>query len=712
MLELTDIKNKVDKGFQAGQTTRKEAAHDMVFYHITHWDSDLLSESQLAYKGQFDLLTKAGRQIIADLASNPVSIAFEPIGGTGEDAADLADGLYRKESNRNSSIEAFENAKMENVVCGYGAWELYTKYVQNKESENTQEICRRPIIEANNCLIWDPNAKLLDKSDADWVVNLVPYSEDGYKELVKDLTGEAIETVNPNSFKDPEVSYVFPWLGGKTVRVYVGTFYHRELIKDKIITFEDPLGQVIELRAEAVKKVMDEMIDGGFNIIDERTENRYQITKYIVSGAEILYSAVIAGQNIPVVPMYGERAFVEGEEHYQGITRLAKDAQMLRDFIMSYTADIASRSPRPKPVFYKEQIAGYEFMYQDTGADNNYAYVLQNRTDANGAELPLGAIAVLPEQKIPDSLLALVDLTKGAVEDVANPGIPQDIADPDLSGKAVLALQSRLDMQSLIFQEHYKHARRRDAEIWISMAREVYDVPRKVKIEKQDGTKQDVMIMEAIIDEQTGDIVHLNDLRNAAFDITSHIGPSYTSKREQTVDKIQAVIGLLDDNDPMRQALTLKLLILLDGVDLKDIREYANKQLVLSGFKEPETDDEKALYEQSKNQQPAPDPNMVLAQAEVLKGQAANKEAEFKVIKAQLDAQNENMKRMIDEFKAMTDRMSMQIKAQETGANISYKESDKLGKDLDNAEKMIKLKQPKDLASMTTDELIAELLAA
>ena len=118
--------------------------------------------------------------------------------------------------------------------------------------------------------------------------------------------------------------------------------------------------------------------------------------------------------------MYGERSFVEGEEYWEGITRLAKDPQRLRNFQMSYLADIVSRSPRPKPIFTPEQIQGFEPMYEESGADNNYPYLLQNSKNANGEPLTMGAVAVMPEQTMPQALMASIELTRQAVEDVAN----------------------------------------------------------------------------------------------------------------------------------------------------------------------------------------------------------------------------------------------------------------------------------------------------
>ena len=209
MLELEELKRLHDKSYTSNQITRERSADDYVFYHITQWDDTLLDETQLAYRGEFNILKKAGRQIISDLQSNPVSIDFEAVDETRDDAADLADGLYRKDGNHNESVNAFDNAKQETIVGGVGAWELYTKYVTSRSGDKSQVIRRRPLFEANNNVFWDPNAHLLDKSDAFYVGVLTAYSEDGYKRLHKELTGEETD-ISAESFKHPEHSYTFP----------------------------------------------------------------------------------------------------------------------------------------------------------------------------------------------------------------------------------------------------------------------------------------------------------------------------------------------------------------------------------------------------------------------------------------------------------------------------------------------------------------------
>lgn len=715
MLTLTQLKELHDKAYCYGQETRLRAADDMLFYWVTQWDDSTLGESSLQYRGEFNILRKAGRQIVADLRSNPVQVNFVPASESRDDGADIIDGLYLTTDRANTSLEAYDNGVGEAVVCGVGAWELYTKYASNRAGVDHQIICRRPIYEANNNCFWDPNAKSLDKSDANYVSILNAYSPDGYEILVEELCNEAsadgkketraerkkrekYEARNPSSFASPEQSYAFPWVGSSNDIVYVVSFYHRRKIKDTVITFTDPMGQPLVLRKSDLEQVMDDLIDDGYEIVSQRDIERWEVRKYIASGERILNGKigkngeregeVIAGENLPVVPTYGERAFIEGEEHYEGITRLAKDPQRLRNFQLSYLADIVSRSPRPKPIFNPEQIQGFEFMYEENGADSNYPYLLQQRLAADGSALPVGPVGVMPEQTIPQALMASIELSRQAVEDVANPGLPQDIADPDLSGKAVNALTNRLDQQSIVYQQNLKHAKRRDAEIYASMAVEVYDAPREVTLTLPDGSTKKVKIMESVVDQKTGEVVALNDLTNTEYEVYADIGPSYASKKEQTIDQLTQMASSLAQIDPeMSKLLILQTLTLVNGVDMDPVRKMARKQLLLAGYLEPDSPEEEQMVQQAQSQQPPPDPNMVLAQAEMEKAKAAQMEAQRNAMKDQATAQNSAAQTQIDAFKAQTDRANVQVNAQKVGAEIQFKQAQTAGKMMENIQK-------------------------
>lgn len=666
-----------DKAYDSGYDTRLKAADDTVFAWITQWDDTYLAQSDLGYRGEFNILRKAMRQILTDLTLNPVQVDFDPIDGTDDSGADIMDGMYRADMRNNTSLEAKKNANQEAVVCGVAAWELRNEWKTNDPEDERQVIRRYPLYEANNNVMWDPNAKLLDKSDATYVSCLVAYSDEGYQKLREDLTGESEENGDP-SFKFPEISYVFPWVS-ESNKVYVTRFFHRELKKVKHYIFVDGFGTVKSISEHELKDKEDYLADNGYDLTNERVINRYVVTRYIASGAEILEAVVIPGEHIPVIPQYGERQFVEGEEHYEGIVRLAKDPQRLRNFQMSYLADIVSRSPREKPIFTAEQIQGFEDMYEESGADNNLPYLLQNALDVNGTPLPVGAVGGIKAPDVPAALMMSIAESRAAVDDVASPGLPQDITDTSLSGKAVQALQKRLDMQSYTFQDNHKFAMRRDGEVYASMAKDIHDVQQEVTLVKLDGTKSMETINKEEVNYETFERETTNKISSMTFEVFADIGPSFESVKSQNKEELKELINGIPPGTPEYTMLLNEYFMMFDGTGFKDLRDYGRKQLILSGVKEPETDEEKAMVEQAQqSKQPQVDPAMMLAaEAEMLKAQNQQQELGVKFEQLKLDAAKIQMDSLAQSGKRFTDDQINAIKLNQGQQKLNNEAQDK-----------------------------------
>lgn len=709
MLDHKEILAKHDKSYRANQTTRDQASDDLIFYWVTQWDDQLLSSSQLQYRGQFDIVRKAGRQILSAMKQNVVQPDFKPKNESRTDDAELMDGMYRADDRKLQSQEAYDYAAQEQVACGFGAWELYTEYETNEVGDDRQKICREFIAEANNTVFWDANAKRLDKSDANYVTVLKAYTVEGYQDLVEELTGTRPEKPNAGSFGQPNESYTFPWIEEQD-KIYVGCFYHREKVKDKVISLADPFGSEIYVHESKVNQIMDELVDAGYNVTGEKAITRWQVTKYIVSGEDIIKSYEIAGQNIPVVPVYGERTIVEGEEYYEGIVRLAKDPQRLRNFQMSYLADIASQSPRNKPIFFAEQIQGFESMYEQAGADNNLPYYLLNRKTEGGEDLSQIPMQQMPDQNIPPALAAVLQMSREAVEDVANPALPQNLGDPEMSGKAVRALQSAFDQQSYQYQHNFKFAKRRDAEIYAGMASEIIDTPRSVTIETPDGQSKKVQIMETVIDRQTGEVVTINDVSNLEFDVYAEIGQSYQTQKDQTREDLIQIASALDPNDPLRKLATMKAIELMDGIALDDMRKHIHKELLISGMKEPETEEDLAVLKKAAEAKQKPDPAMLLAEAENKKGEADLMQQKRGFMKDKADIILNRTETQIDAFNAQTQRQKVMMEAEEKNISIQNKSIEAEGKHLDNQRKEFELEEmgfERDLQELDTEELAA-----
>jgi len=666
-LEFEDIHKMHKAARNYNEQRRQDAQNELYFYWISHYSDAWRDALPLKFQGQFDQLRKAGRKIMADLNANQVRADFQPIDGTSEDMGDFADRLYRTDSRRNDSREAFHNAINECVPCGFGAWRLITDYETDLIGEKKQIIRRVPIYEANASVFFDPAAKRLDKSDARWCQILVAYTKDDYDELKDDLSSD--DKCHESGF-NPVTSEqgVSVWTGDND-EVYVVEHYQRYQKKVTIHFYRDMFGEETAYYDEQVKEFKEEIEAAGFVHLSKKTIKRWCVKKHVVSGEGVLDEQEIAGTEIPIVPYYGERAFVDGVEHYEGITRLAQDPQRLRNFMMSYLADIVSTSPRSKPFFYAAQIAGHEYMYEDNGAGSNYPYYLLNETTVNGAPLPPGPVGVMPETPLPQALVAAIQMMSEATADVAQSGAPNSIADVTLSGNAISQISAMLDEQSVTYQEHFKFAIRRDAEIWAGMVPDVHDVPRKVTLTSQDGSREDAYVMQSIVDLETGETKVLNDLRTAKFEVFAEIGMAYESQKQQQRQELTQLLQTVDPANPIYNGLLMKYVALSDGVDNEDLKEYAKKQLILSGFKEPETDEEKAMVEQAQQSQ-APDANMVLAQAE-------DKKAQADLAKIDIDAYN-----------AETSRMKVMFEAQQLGIDLELKEAELTGKQIDNMQKL------------------------
>lgn len=662
-----------DKAYDNGYDTRLKAADDTLFAWITQWDDTYLNESDLAYRGEFNILRKAMRQIITDLISNPVQVDFDPVDDTDDSGADIMDGMYRADMRNNTSQEAKKNANQEVIVCGVAAWELRNEYKTNIGGDERQVIKRYPLYEANNNVMWDPNAKLLDKSDANYVSCLVGYSEEGYKLLCEELGAEDCAA---SSFSNPEISYVFPWIS-ETRKVYVTRFFHREMKKVKHLTFEDLFGTERTIMESDFDQHEDSLVDEGFNLVSEKTIERYVVTKYIASGGGILESSVIPGEHIPVVPQYGERAFVEGEEHYEGIVRLAKDPQRLRNFQMSYLADIVSRSPREKPIFTQEQIQGYEDMYEVNGSDNNYPYMKQNALDGQGNPLPVGPVGYIKAPEVPPALSQSMQESRAAVDDVAGAGLPADITDVDLSGKALNALNKRLDMQSYTYQDNHKFAMRRDGEIYASMARDVHDSEQEVILVKVDGSKSKEMINKTEMNFETMETEIKNNVNAMIFDVYADIGPAFESVKAQTKEELKELLnsGTLDAET--HTILMAEYMTMTEGSNFEDLREYFRNKLIMLGVKKPETPEEEQMVAQAQQeQQPSPEQQAAMinaqadlknAEANVLEQQNRAADRDVQLSKIQVDAQGKQQKQLSDDqvnyFKVQQEQQKIDNKA-------------------------------------------------
>jgi hypothetical protein len=678
-MDLEDIKELVDDAEASTSATREEAGDMLVFGRISQWDDDIGADVQTEFRGTFDIIKSRRNRIIAELWSNPVDITFKPKDGADPEAAETLTGMYRTDMLR--SEEAIETALQDQVDCGFGAFRYVTEYESKFDDlNNYQRICAEPISEANNVVYWDSNAKKKDKSDARWCMIITTFTEKGWQRYCEENGIDYDENEKPQPFKTPHKSDVAFWRS-KQDEIKIGEFYHKEKKRERVLVYEDPLGQVKAVYQREVKDVIDDMEAAGFVKVGEKMKERWVVKKHIVSGEDIIKTQRIAGEHIPVVAIYGDWSRVEGREIWRGIYHDAQDPQRLHNFMMSYLADIVAKGPRQKPIFYPGQIQGYEYMYTLSGADNNYPYMLQNEVSPETKQpYPVGPVGYLEPPQLPQAGSALLEMTRRSVDDVTGGSLNQEAM---LSGAVtegqIRATQSAQNLETFLFQNNFQLAMKQAGRVYASMAAELYDVPRPAVVTQPDGTESEVMVMEAVFDEETGEEVVINDITRGAFEVYADVGPSFQTQREEAKAQMQELFTALQGT-PEGQIALYTYFTLQTGPETKHLKDYGRKQLILQGIVEPDTEEEIMMLHQAQQAGQQPDANMVLAMAEQMKAQAD-------IMGAQANAQDDQAQRQIDAFKAETQRLDAMAKAQKYGVEAAKISTEIRGTELDNLQK-------------------------
>lgn len=628
---LNSILCKFDADWMASDEARTEATNDLYFSRVSQWDDWLSEYTTLQYRGQFDVVRPVVRKLVAEMRRNPIDVLFRPKDGADPNSADVLMGMYRTDMRHNTAKISVNIAVREQIEAGIGAWRLITEYEDQDPTSNNQVIRRVPIHEACTHVVWDSNSKQMDKSDAMHCTVINAMSRDGWKAFAEKNGFD--EEVIP-SFQNPDMNWLFPWLTSDVV--YVGEYYEVEEKKETVFIYQDPLtGEPVSYFQRDIKDVIDELADKGMIKVAEKKVKRRRVYKSIITSTTILKNREpIAGEHIPIVPVYGEWSFAGDKEVYEGVVRLTKDGQRLRNMIMSFNADIVARTPKKKPIFWPEQIEGYEYMY---GGNDDYPYYLLNRTDENNGELPVQPISYMENPEVPQANAYMLEAATNSVSQVATMGVDAEAANGQVAFDTVNQLNMRADLETYVFQDNLATAMRRDGEIYQSMVNDIYDVPRQVMMTLEDGTEKQVQLLTQAVDYQTGTVVTLNDIRGR-YECYTDTGPSFQSMKEQNRAEIQELLAKVPPGTPEWQMLLLQYFTLLDGKGVEMMREYANKQLVMMGLKKPETPEEIQMVQQAQQQPKEPSPEQTQAQGVLLQGQAELIKAQNQQMQIQVDA--------------------------------------------------------------------------
>ncbi len=603
---------------------RLQCLQDRRFYSIAgaQWEGPLGDQYENKPRFEVNKIHLSVIRIINEYRNNRIAVDFvSKDGDTDEKLAETCNGLYRADERDSGAEEAYDNAFEEAVGGGIGAWRLRTAYEDDENDEDERQRIRiEPIYDADSSVFFDLDSKRQDKADAKYCFVLYSMTYDAYKAEWND---------DPATWPKEIHQYEFDWDTPDVV--FVAEYYRVEETRETVrifLTIQGEEERYTQADFDADETLEETLAAVGTVEVRQKRVKRKRVRKYIMSGGGVLDDmGYIAGKNIPIVPVYGKRWFVDNVERCMGQVRLAKDPQRLKNMQLSKLGEISALSSVEKPILLPEQVSGHQVMWAEDNL-RNYPYLLVNPiTGPNGETQAAGPVAYTKSPQIPPAMAALLQITESDMAEILGNNQQSDKMVSNISGKAVELIQTRLDMQTFIYMSNMAKAVRRCGEIWLSMAKDIYvEEKRKMKTVGSMEEVGSIELMKPQIDEETGELIYENNLADALFDVAVDVGPSFSSRRDATV---RALTGMMQvTTDPTTQQVLQAMAIMnMEGEGIGDIKEYFRKQLVQMGVIKPTEEEQQQMMEAQANVQQDAQTTYLLAEAAKSQAQAIQAQA-------------------------------------------------------------------------------------
>lgn len=606
------------------------------------WDGAFGDQFEQVVKLDVHKLNRAIRKAETDYRQNRIVPDFKPAGGNSDnDSAATLDGLHRADSQHYKAQQARDNAFSEMASGGFGAYRMTNEWADplDKDSDDQRINPASAIVDADQSVFFDPGSSLYDKSDA------------RYAFVIRQLTPEAFKREYPNADCSgwPEgVTRYSQWDGWyRPDFIAVAEYYEVDERDETLLVFEfEPTG---EERREWEKDIEPEHIADlkalGWTM-RKRTVKRRRCSKYILSGAEVLDDrGYIAGGNIPIVPVYGQRAYVNGVEWFTGLLTSSKiDAARLYASMVSRLAEIQALSPHEKPIFDPEQLPpNLQELWARSNVDRHpyaLAKVLRNE---DGSIAQAGPIGMVNAPQVPQTIAALLEIANRDVTEDDQDGAEQVKANTSADAMDIAA--ARVDAKSAVLLDNNRQSVQREGELYLAMAREVYVEPgRVVETMTEDGDDGEATLHEDFYD---GDVLKTrNDFATGKYKVIAGVTEATATRRDRTVKQMLSYAEMAVGAQDMEgaQAALITASMNMDGEGLDDFQKWQRKRALSLGLVEPTEDEQREMAEQQANAQQQPDPATVVAaaQAKALEAGAAKDAATAQSIgiKTQAEAQD------------------------------------------------------------------------
>jgi hypothetical protein len=467
-------------------------------------------------------------QVVNDIRQANLAIKVSPVDSNADvETANVLRGMIRNIEVRSDADTTYDTAVFNSVTAAVGYIKVCTDYADEDSFE--QDIYIDRILNPQSVMI-DPNSTAIDGSDMEYAFQFDDLSHDEFKRKYPkaDLAGF-------------DVNHSDDWFNKETVRV--ADYYVKKYEKETI--YRDQFGEVYT-EEQATNQGLD------IETLESRDIKRCKVMCYRMNALEVLEETEILSKYIPIVPVYGEEAFVNGKREIYSLIHQAKDPQRMYNYWKSASTSIIALQPKAPYVATAKQIEPHKNQWLNANTGNP-AVLVYEPAEHNGVLLPPPQRQAPPagsSSMIQEALMAADGIKASLGMFDASMGAQGN----EQSGRAIIARQREGDNATFHFIDNLSKSIRQVGKILIDMIPRVYDSAQIARIIGEDDKELLVPINQPI--EEKIDGVQMNqkqmfDLRTGKYDIVVSVGQSYATKRQETVDAMLQLFQAKPDLAPL-----------------------------------------------------------------------------------------------------------------------------------------------------------------
>jgi len=469
------------------------------------------------------------RQVVNDARQNKPSIKVHPVDDKADpETAEVINGIIRNIEQVSKADLAYDTATDCAASGGFGYFRISMDYADNDTFDMDISIDRI----VNPLTIYpDPNSLSADSSDWNvcFVTEMMP--KDEFEATYPDA--EPVDW-NPSHLDDKDQH----WHDKDQVRV--AEYWVREPDTRTIHLLAS--GDVVS--DETYQELAAEYESIGNSIVESRDATGHKVTQYIINGQEVLDTNDWPGEYIPIIPVYGEEVFIDGERKFFSLIHFAKDAQRMYNYWRTTTTELVALAP-------KAPFIG------PTGAFNTDIDRWQNSNTETHAFLEYDGevppqrqpFAGPPAGALQEALNASDDMK--TVVGIHDAGLGQQ--SNEIAGVAIQKRIRESDTSTFHFVDNMARAIRHAGVIIVGLIPHVYSKARMMRVLGEDGAPQTVAVNQELNKEEEtlqGEAIEQNEamdrvynLTVGKYDVTVKSGPNYTTQREEARESMISLLA-------------------------------------------------------------------------------------------------------------------------------------------------------------------------